>query len=170
MKKTKFVSGMCVACMLVLSGMSGCGTNETKSTVNQQESKKEREMKEADKAAMEYVRAFIDLDSTKLESLFYKPYKFMEGGNSHPGANKGIEERYDLYRYDLKEGKDEYYYHVKYYHPVQERKRVMDLKMVKDEKDGKWKNYEWAWEDNYSLESIVGSMKPTHVHKWGQKE
>jgi hypothetical protein len=46
----------------------------------------------------------------------------------------------------------------------------MDLKMVKDEKDGKWKNYEWAWEDNYSLESIVGSMKPTHVHKWGQKE
>lgn len=166
----KFVSGMCVAGMLVLGGISGCGANETKSNANQQESQKERDMKEADKAAMDYVKAFIEMDSAKLEALFYKPYKFMEGGNTYPGASKEMGERYDLYRYDLKEGKDEYYYHVVYYHPVDKVQRALDLKIVKDEKDGKWKNYIWSWERSHSIDNIVGSVKPVHVHKWGQKE
>ena len=170
MKKAKLVSGLCISGMLVLGGLSGCGANETKGNANQQERQKERDMKEADKAAMEYIRELIELDSAKLEALFYKPYKFMEGGNTYPGASKEMRERYDLYRYDLKEGKAEYYYHVVYYHPVEKAQKSEDLKMVKDEKDGKWKNYEWAWDANNSLDAIVGSMKPTHVHKWGQKE
>ncbi|WP_410991013.1 hypothetical protein [Bacillus cereus] len=170
MKKMKFVSGMCVAGMLVLGGMTGCGSNEKMSTENQQESQKERDMKEADKAAMVYIRELIELDSSKLEALLYKPYEFIEGGKAYPGIGKEIKERYDLYRYDLKEEKEEYYYHVVYFDPVEKRQRSEDLRMIKDEKDGKWKNYEWAWDANNSLESIVGSMKPTHVHKWGQKE
>lgn len=170
MKKVKFVSGMCVAGMLVLGGMAGCGKSETKSTANQQESQKERDMKEADKAAMEYVRAGIDVDIAKLNDLQYKKFDFGEGIVSHPGASKELNNRYDLERYDLSEGRNEYYYHVRYYHPVEKRQRGAVLKIVKDEKDGRWKNYEWAWGSNYSLESIVGSMKPTHVHKWGQKE
>ena len=36
--------------------------------------------------------------------------------------------------------------------------------------DGKWKNYEWNWDGHNSLDSIVGSIEPVHVHKWGQKE
>ncbi|MEB9624022.1 hypothetical protein BK741_17810 [Bacillus thuringiensis serovar iberica] len=170
MKKMKFISGMCVAGMLVLGGMAGCGSNETKSTANQQESQKERDMKEADKAAMDYVRAGIDVDIAKLNDLQYEKYDFGEGSIPHPGASKEMKERYDLYRYDLKEGKAEYYYHVVYYHPIQKAQKSEDLKMVRDEKDGKWKNYEWAWGTVNSLESTVGSMKPTHVHKWGQKE
>jgi hypothetical protein len=169
-EKMKFVSGMCVAGMLVIGGMVGCGTSETKSTANQQESQKERDMKEADKAAMVYIRELIELDSSKLEALLYKPYEFIEGGKTYPGISKEMKERYDLYRYDLKEEKEEYYYHVVYFDPVEKRQRSEDLRMIKDEKDGKWKNYEWAWDANNSLESIVGSMKPTHVHKWGQKE
>jgi hypothetical protein len=171
-KMTKFVSGMCVACMLVLGGMTGCGSNEKKSTANQQESQKERDMKEADKAAMEYVRAYIDVDTIKLNQLLYKKNKFYEEHVVNPGASKELNNRYDLNRYDLAEGKNEYYYYVKYYDEgsVEKGQTSLELKMIKDEKDGKWKNYEWAWGDNYSLESIVGSMKPTHVHKWGQKE
>ncbi|MGQ4286627.1 hypothetical protein ACS4JF_18935 [Bacillus thuringiensis] len=169
MKKMKFVSGMCVASMLVLGGMAGCGTNETKSTANQQESQKERDMKAADKAAMEYVRAYIEMDSVKLESLFYKPFKMGEG-NSYPGASKDMRERYDLYRYDLKEEKKEYFYQVQYYHPVKETKSTMELRIVKDEKDGKWKNYEWSWDTHYNVSDFAGSIKPKHVHKWGQKE
>ncbi|MED3090379.1 hypothetical protein [Bacillus toyonensis] len=170
MKKMKFVSGMCVAGMLVLGGMAGCGTNETKSTANQQESQKERDMKEADKAAMEYVRAYIDVDAKKLNDLQYKQFDFMNKGIRNPNASEKMKERYDLERYDLKEDKPEYYYYVRYYDPAEEKKTSLELKMVKDEQDGKWKNYEWAWGSNYSLEAIVGSMKPTHVHKWGQKE
>ncbi|MES1054491.1 hypothetical protein FOA24_38285 [Bacillus thuringiensis] len=170
MKKMKFVSGMCVAGMLVLGGMAGCGTNETKSTATQQESQKERDMKEADKAAMEYVRAYIDVDTIKLNELLYKKNKFYEEHVVNPGASKGLNNRYDLNRYDLDEGKNEYYYYVKYYDSAEKIQTSLELKVVKDEKDGKWKNYEWAWDSNNSLESIVGSMKPIHVHKWGQKE
>ena len=126
-------------------------------------------MKEADKAAMVYIRELIELDSSKLEALLYKPYEFIEGGKTYPGISKEMKERYDLYRYDLKEEKEEYYYHVVYFDPVEKRQRSEDLRMIKDEKDGKWKNYEWAWDANNSLESIVGSMKPTHVHKWGKR-
>lgn len=170
MKKMKFVSGICVAGMLVLGGMTGCGANETKSNANQQESQKERDMKEADKAAMEYVKAYIDVDTKKLNDLQYKTYEFMKPGVRNPSMSQQMKERYDLERYDLKEGKQEYYYHVKYYDPAEGAQRGLDLKMVKDEKDGKWKNYEWSWDRNNSLDAIVGSMKPTHVHKWGQKE
>lgn len=163
----KFVSGMCVAGMLVLGGMTGCGSNEKKSTENQQESQKERDMKEADKAAIDYLKNFIDMDTKKLNDLQYKKFNFGEDEVVNLGASKNLNNRYDLERYDLNEGKNEYYYHVRYYHPVEERQRGMDLKIVKD---GKWKNYAWAWDSNYSLASIVGSMKPAHVHKWGQKE
>ncbi|PEF35110.1 hypothetical protein [Bacillus wiedmannii] len=170
MKKMKFVSGICVAGMLVLGGMTGCGADETKSNAKQQESQKERDMKEADKAAMEYVKAMIDVDIARINDLQYEKFDFGEGVIPSPGASKSIGERYDLYRYNLKEGKEEYYYHVVYYHPVEKAQKSENLKMVKDERDGKWKNYKWAWDANNSLDAIVGSMKPAHVHKWGQKE
>ncbi|TKH19529.1 hypothetical protein FC697_20165 [Bacillus wiedmannii] len=170
MKKMKFVSGMCVAGMLVIGGMAGCGTNETKSTANQQESQKERDMKEADKAAMEYVRAFIEVDTVKLNELLYNKYKFYEEHVVDPGTSKEMGERYDLYRYDLKEGKKEYFYKIQYYHPVKETKSTMELRIVKEEKDGKWKNYEWSWDTHYNVSDFAGSIKPIHVHKWGQKE
>jgi hypothetical protein len=167
----KFVSGMCVAGMLVIGGMVGCGTSETKSTANQQESQKERDMKEADKAAMVYIRELIELDSSKLEALLLKPYEFIEGGKTYPGISKEMKERYDLYRYDLKEEEKKSTIIMLYILiPLKKRQRSEDLRMIKvDEKDGKWKNYEWAWDANNSLESIVGSMKPTHVHKWGKR-
>lgn len=170
MKKVKMLSGVCIAGMLVLGGLSGCEANETKSTANQQESQKERDMKAADQSALDYLKNFIDMDTKKLNDLQYKKFNFGEDEVVNLGASKKLNNRYDLERYDLNEGKNEYYYHARYYHPVEERQRGMDLKIVKDEKDGKWKNYAWAWDANNSLESIVGSMKPTHVHKWGQKE
>lgn len=95
-----------------------------KSTANQQESQKERDMKEADKAAMVYIRELIELDSSKLEALLYKPYEFIEGGKTYPGISKEMKERYDLYRYDLKEEKEEYYYHVVYFDPVEKGREV----------------------------------------------
>ncbi|EEK91693.1 hypothetical protein bcere0012_53920 [Bacillus cereus BDRD-ST24] len=166
MKKLRVLSGLCVAGMLMVTGVAGC-SNETKSNANQQESQKERDMKEADKAAMEYVGAYIELDTKKLNNLQYKKYKFMEEGIRNPNASQEMKERYDLYRYDLKEDKNEYYYRVKYYDPVEQAQMGLYLRMVKDEKDGKWKNYEWNWNN---LNSTVGSMEPVHVHKWGQKE
>lgn len=170
MKKVKLLSGVCIAGMLVLGGLSGCEANETKSTANQQESQKEKDMKEADKAAIEYLRAFVEMDTKKLNDLQYKKFDFGEDKVFNPGASKKMNNRFDLERYDLNEGKNEYYYHAKYYHPEEERQRGFDLKIVKDEKDGKWKNYEWAWSRSNSVDSIVGSIKPVHVHKWGQKE
>lgn len=170
MKKVKMLSGLCIAGMLAIASLSGCEANETKSNANQQESQKEREMKEVDKAAMDYIKALIEVDTVKLNELLYNKYEFYEKHVVDPGASKGVGERYDLYRYDLKEGKSEYYYHVVYYHPVEKAQKSEDLKIVKDEKDGKWKNYKWAWDVNNSLDAIVGSMKPAHVHKWGQKE
>lgn len=164
------VSGLCIAGVLTIASLSGCGASETKGNTKQQESQKERDMKEADKAAIEYLRAYIDVDTKKLNDLQYKTYEFMKPGVVNPNASQKMKERYDLERYDLKEGKQEYYYHVKYYDPVEERQRGLDLKMVKDEKDGKWKNYEWSWDRNNSLDAIVGSMKSIYVHKWGQKE
>ncbi|QHV47598.1 hypothetical protein C1N66_31875 (plasmid) [Bacillus cereus] len=166
MKKLRMLSGLCVAGMLIVTGIAGC-SNETKSNANQQESQKERDMKEADKAAMEYVRAYIEMDTKKLNDLQYKKYKFMEEGVRNPNISQEMKERYDLLRYDLKEDKNEYYYRVKYYDPVEQAQMGLYLKMVKDEKDGKWKNYEWNWNN---LNSTVGSMEPVHVHKWGQKE
>lgn len=170
MKKVNMVSGLCIAGVLAIASLSGCGANETKGNTKQQESQKERDIKEADIAAIEYLRAFIDMDTEKLNTLHYKKFEFMKQGVRSPNASQEMENRYDLERYDLNEGKNEYYYHIRYYHPVEKRQRGMDLKMVKDEKDGKWKNYDWAWGSNNSVESIVGSMKPVRVHKWGQKE
>lgn len=169
MKKLRMLSGLCVAGMLMVTGIAGC-SNETKSNANQQESQKERDMKEADKAAMEYVRAYIEMDSNKINDLSYKKYDLGKDEIMHPDASKGMKERYDLYRYDLKESKNEYYYRVKYFDPVENAQMGIKLKMVKDKKDGKWKNYEWNWDGHNSLESIVGSIEPVHVHKWGQKE
>lgn len=166
MKKLRMLSGLCVAGMLMVTGVAGC-SNETKSNANQQESQKERDMKEADKAAMNYVRAYIEMDTKKLNDLQYKKYKFMEEGVRNPNISQEMKERYDLFRYDLKEDKNEYYYRVKYYDPVEQAQMGLYLRMVKDEKDGKWKNYEWNWNN---LNSTVGSMEPVHVHKWGQKE
>lgn len=166
MKKLRMLSGLCVAGMLMVSGVAGC-SNETKSNANQQESQKERDMKEADKAAMQYVKAYIEMDTKKLNNLQYKKYKFMEEGVRNPNISQEMKERYDLFRYDLKEDKNEYYYRVKYYDPVEQAQMGLYLRMVKDEKDGKWKNYEWNWNN---LNSTVGSMEPVHVHKWGQKE
>lgn len=166
MKKLRMLSGLCVAGMLMVTGVAGC-SNETKSNANQQENQKERDMKEADKAAMEYVRAYIEMDTKKLNNLQYKKYKFMEEGIRNPNISQEMKERYDLYRYDLKEDKNEYYYRVKYYDPVEQAQMGLYLRMVKDEKDEKWKNYEWNWNN---LNSTVGSMEPVHVHKWGQKE
>lgn len=166
MKKLRMLSGLCVAGMLMVTGIAGC-SNETKSNANQQESQKERDMKEADKAAMQYVKAYIEMDTKKLNNLQYKKYKFMEEGVRNPNISQEMKERYDLFRYDLKEDKNEYYYRVKYYDPVEQAQMGLYLRMVKDEKDGKWKNYEWNWNN---LNSTVGSMEPVHVHKWGQKE
>lgn len=166
MKKLRMLSGLCVAGMLMVTVVAGC-SNETKSNANQQESQKERDMKEADKAAMEYVKAYIEMDTKKLNDLQYKKYKFMEEGVRNPNISQEMKERYDLFRYDLKEDKNEYYYRVKYYDPVEQAQMGLYLRMVKDEKDGKWKNYEWNWNN---LNSTVGSMEPVHVHKWGQKE
>lgn len=166
MKKLRMLSGLCVAGMLMVTGVAGC-SNETKSNANQQESQKERDMKEADKAAMEYVKAYIEMDTKKLNDLQYKKYKFMEEGVRNPNISQEMKERYDLFRYELKEDKNEYYYRVKYYDPVEQAQMGLYLRMVKDEKDGKWKNYEWNWNN---LNSTVGSMEPVHVHKWGQKE
>ncbi len=166
MKKLRMLSGLCVAGMLMVTGVAGC-SNETKSNANQQESQKERDMKEADKAAIEYVKAYIEMDTKKLNDLQYKKYKFMEEGVRNPNISQEMKERYDLFRYDLKEDKNEYYYRVKYYDPVEQAQMGLYLRMVKDEKDGKWKNYEWNWNN---LNSTVGSMEPVHVHKWGQKE
>ena len=75
MKKFRMLSGLCVAGMLMVTGIAGC-SNETKSITNQQESQKERDMKEADKAAMEYVRAYIEMDAKKLNELQYKKFNF----------------------------------------------------------------------------------------------
>ncbi|KAA0746611.1 hypothetical protein DN401_28895 [Bacillus sp. BF2-3] len=166
MKKLRMLSGLCVAGILMVTGVAGC-SNETKGNANQQESQKERDMKEADKAAMEYVKAYIEMDTKKLNDLQYKKYKFMEEGVRNPNISQEMKERYDLFRYDLKEDKNEYYYRVKYYDPVEQAQMGLYLRMVKDEKDGKWKNYEWNWNN---LNSTVGSMEPVHVHKWRQKE
>lgn len=169
MKKLRMLSGLCVAGMLMVTGVAGC-SNETKSNANQQENQKERDMKEADKAAMEYVRAYIEMDSKKLNELQYEKYDFMNNEVRNPNKSQGMKERYDLYRYDLKENENEYYYRVKYFDPVENAQMGMKLKMVKDKKDGKWKNYEWNWDRHNNLESIVGSIEPVHVHKWGQRE
>ena len=59
---------------------------------------------------------------------------------------------------------------MKYFDPVENAQMGIKLKMIKDKKDGKWKNYEWNWDGHNSLDSIVGSIEPVHVHKWGQKE
>ena len=80
-----------------------------------------------------------------------------------------MKERYDLYRYDLQEGEDEFYYRIKFYDPVEKAQMGLYLRMVKDKKDNKWKNYEWAWDSTNSLNSIVGDVKPVHVHKWGKR-
>ncbi|MBC6975122.1 MULTISPECIES: hypothetical protein [Bacillus] len=169
MKTLRKLSGLCVAGMLMITGITGCG-NETKSNATQQESQKERDMKEADKAAVEYLKAYIEMDTKKLNDLQYKKYDFGEEGINHPGISKEMRKRYDVDRYDLQEKASEYYYRIKYYDPVKETQRGLYLRMVKDEKDGKWKNYEWAWDLNNSLNSIVGSVKPVRVHNWGQKE
>ncbi|MEB9822149.1 hypothetical protein P4K54_24080 [Bacillus cereus] len=169
MKKLRMLSGLCVAGMLMVTGVTGC-SNETKSNANQQEIQKERDMKEADKAAMDYVKAYIEMDSKKLNELQYEKYDFMNNEVRNPNKSQGMKERYDLYRYDLKENENEYYYRVKYFDPVENAQMGMKLKMVKDKKDEKWKNYEWNWDRHNNLESIVGSIKPVHIHKWGQKE
>lgn len=169
MKKLRMLSGLCVAGMLMVTGITGC-SNETKSNANQQESQKERDMKEADKAAMEYVRAYIEMDAKKLNEFQYKKFNFGDDEVVNPGFGEKLKDRYDLDRYDLKEKENEYYYHVRYYHPVDEAQRGMDLRIVKDEKDNKWKNYEWAWGNSNSVSAIAGSIKPTRVHNWGQKE
>ncbi|EJR63847.1 hypothetical protein IK5_05826 [Bacillus cereus VD154] len=169
MKKLRMLSGLCVAGMLMLTGVAGC-SNETKSNANQQESQKERDMKEADKAVMDYVKAYIEVDSGKLAAFVYEPFDFVDSGVRHPGASQGMGGRYDLYRYDLEEGENEFYYGVKFFDPVEDGPVGMELKMVKDEKDGKWKNYGWTWDWDHNFESIVGSVEPVHVHKWGQKE
>ncbi len=153
MKKLRMLSGLCVAGMLMVSGVAGC-SNETKSNANQQESQKERDMKEADKAAVEYLKAYIEMDSNKINDLLYKKFDLGKDEIMHPGISQEMKERYDLYRYD----------------PVEKAQMGLYLRMVKDKKDDKWKNYEWAWDSNNSLNSIVGSVKPVHVHKWGQKE
>lgn len=169
MKTLHKLSGLCVAGMLMVTGVAGCG-NETKSNATQQESQKERDIKEADKAAMDYVRAYIEMDRKKLNELQYKKFDFGEDRIKNPGISEKMKERYDLYRYDLQEGETEYYYRVKYFDPVENAQMGIKMKIVKDEKDGKWKNYEWNWDGHNSLDSIVGSTKPVHVHKWGQKE
>lgn len=169
MKKLRMLSGLCVAGMLMVTGVAGC-SNETKNNANQQESQKERDMKEADKAAVEYLKAYIEMDSNKINDLLYKKFDLGKNEIMHPGISKEMKERYDLYRYDLQEGEDEFYYRIKFYDPVEKAQMGLYLRIVKDKKDAKWKNYEWAWDSNNSLNSIVGSVKPVHVHKWGQKE
>ena len=51
----------------------------------------------------------------------------------NPGASKGMKERYDLYRYDLKEGENEYYYRVKYFDPVENAQmgRKLRIQIIK---------------------------------------
>ena len=169
MKKLCMLSGLCVAGMLMVTGIAGC-SNEAKSNANQQESQKERDMKEADKAAVEYLKAYIEMDRKKLNELQYKKYDFGEDRVKNPGISKEMKERYDLYRYDLQEDEDEFYYRIKFYDPVEKAQMGLYLRVVKDKKDNKWKNYEWAWDSTNSLNSIVGDVKPVHVHKWGQKE
>ncbi len=169
MKKLRMLSGLCVAGMLMVTGVAGC-SNDTKSSTNQQESQKERDIKEADKAVMDYVKAEIEVDYGKLATLVYEPLKDEDRSVRHPGASKGMQNRYDLYRYDLEEGKNELYYAVKFYDPVKNGTVKIELKMVKDKKDDKWKNYSWTWNWEHNIKDIVGSMKPVHVHKWGQKE
>jgi hypothetical protein len=168
-KKLRMLSGLCVAGMLMVTGIAGC-SNETKSNANQQESQKERDRKEADKAAVEYLKAYIEMDSNKINDLLYKKFDLGKDEIMHQELAKEMKERYDLYRYDLQEGEDEFYYRIKFYDPVEKAQMGLYLRMVKVKKDDKWKNYEWAWDSNNSLNSIVGSVKPVHVHKWGQKE
>ncbi|MED3466105.1 hypothetical protein [Bacillus mycoides] len=142
--------------MLALISISGCQMESDKA-------------KEADKVAMEYIRAYIDMDTKQLNDLSYKTYDFGPDKVGNPGASKKIGSKYDLYRYELDGKKNEYYYKVVYYDPVEDKKLRESLYILQD-KNGAWKNSEWAWGSTHNLDSIVGSKEPKHVHKWGEGE
>ncbi|MBT2576899.1 hypothetical protein J7E43_05690 [Bacillus sp. ISL-8] len=144
----------------------------TESKTDAVDSQKALDVKEADKAALEYMKSYIDLDNKKMNELHINQYKFLKGEDvTYLGASDKLKGRYELFRYDLEEGSNEYYYKARYYHPGTGGKSSVELRMMKDKKDGKWKNYGWAWGSTHNLESIVGDKKPVQVHKWeGERE
>ncbi|HDR6289245.1 TPA: hypothetical protein QCU33_005377 [Bacillus cereus] len=169
-KRLGYVVGVCLAGGLLMTTLAACQSTESKTEAV--ESPKVLDMKAADKAATEYMKAYIDMDKKKLNELHINKYDFLNGdGVKDPGASDKLKDRYELFRYDLNEGSNEYYYKARFYHPANGGRSSVELRIMKDKKDGKWKNYGWAWEASHSLESIVGNTKPVQVHKWeGERE
>lgn len=168
-KKTLgYLVGAIVAGGLIVTTLTACQSTKSEVVDNQ----KSIDIKAADKAALEYMKAYIELDNKKMNELHINEYEFLKEYNvTYPGASDKLNGRYELFRYDLEEGSNEFYYKARYYHPGTGGKSSVELKMIKDKKDGKWKNYGWAWGDTHNLESIVGDKKPIQVHKWeGERE
>ncbi|HDR4948309.1 TPA: hypothetical protein QCR51_004897 [Bacillus cereus] len=165
-----YVVGACLAGVLLATTLTGCQSTESKTDAV--DSQKALDMKAADKAAFEYMKAYIDLDNDKMNDLHINKYEFLPGEKvTYPGASDKLKDRYELFRYDLNEGANEYYYKARYYHPATGGRSSVELRMMKDKKDGKWKNYGWAWGDTHNLESVVGDTKAVQVHKWeGERE
>lgn len=163
-----YLVGVIVAGGLIVTTLTACQSTKNEVVDNQ----KSINIKAADKAALEYMQAYIELDNKKMNELHINKYEFLKEYNvTYPGASDKLNGRYELFRYDLEEGSNEFYYKARYYHPGTGGKSSVELKMIKDKKDGKWKNYGWAWGDTHNLESIVGDKKPIQVHKWeGERE
>lgn len=167
-KKWGYVAGVCLTGILLTTTLAGCQSSESKTGAV--ESQKARDMKEADKVAVEYLKALVDMDKKKMNELHIKKYDFLPGKEvTYPEASEKLKDKYDLYRYDLGTKENEYYYKVRYYDPTDGAKRNIEFHITKDPEDGKWRNYQWGYISDF--ESIVGDTKPVQVHKWeGERE
>ncbi|MCE0553136.1 hypothetical protein LQK80_00620 [Bacillus thuringiensis] len=70
-----------------------------------------------------------------MNELHINEYEFLKEYNvTYPGASDKLNGRYELFRYDLEEGSNEFYYKARYYHPGTGGKSSVELKMIKDKK------------------------------------
>lgn len=133
MKKRKnwlFASVM----LLVMLVMAGCGDKE--------------DFEAADKVAYEYIAATVEKDDDRKAEILTEEAKeeainndlLIEGRHDNKGAEKELNDRYEIRRYDNLYDSGNLYYRVKYDIPNNEgmQSDTEYIKMIKDE-SGEWK-------------------------------
>jgi hypothetical protein len=102
---------------------------------------KHEDLKNADEEVYQYIKASVEGNDQLFKKVLVPSAQgvLQEGYYAHPGLAKKMGNRYLIKRFPNHYDENKLYYHIEFYHAINEKYYGENLLMVKGE-DGKWKS------------------------------
>jgi hypothetical protein len=136
-------------------------------------SQKHEDLNNADQAVYQYIKASVEGNDHLFEKVLVPSAQgvLQKGYYAHPGLAKKMGNRYVIKRFPNHYNENKLYYHIEFYHALNEKYYGENLLMVKG-KDGKWKStYLGGISSDEMKQAIAGHEKEgflVHTYKEGE--